>query len=718
MSFLKRLLANLRHWLKLALTPQFWLALGPKIKAELPRLMSNLWIFVSFFILLLIFLIKRFVSLLNKTPLRFLVNRLLPLWNKKPRQWLEKLVDKLEAGRASEIRRTRLIELAYQNMNLKRTRSLITIGGMAVGIGAIVFLVSLGYGLERLVINRVARLEELKIADVSPGESTALRLNEEVMEKIKSLEVVEEVVPSISVVGRVNFKNAVADVLAYAVPQKYFALTKIKPQKGKIFESNEIGGSKGKGKVAGVSRELAEGSWKKKIRPNLILFNILPGATALVWEDCHLQSKVLGYTTRLEGGFVGEEFWGSSYQSSGEEGRAGYDARRKISLGKWLRAKLPLFQKTAAGKLMPLLDDQGRQRWEWAWVMEKEVQLVEILPVGEVLGEATASAEATASGTSLTAAEVASESAEATDSAVTFASVVVATDSAGIEIVELQATAAAKKKETVVVDFSQELTGQAVVSTGMLRLFGLTAEEAVGKSFKVSFIIVKSLMPEAEGKMVTEEVEYRILGVLTDDNSPFFYLPLVDLRQAGVNNFSQLRVMVKKEADLAKVRKEIETMGFRTSSTADTVAQIEQLFRNVRLLLATLGLVALAVAVLGMFNTLTVSLLERTREIGGMKAMGMVSREVRDLFLAEAMIMGLSGGVGGIILGWGVGKTFSLLISSIALFKGQGFLNLTYVPPFFIIFIVLASFVVGVFTGLYPARRATKISALNALRYE
>ena len=225
-------------------------------------------------------------------------------------------------------------------------------------------------------------------------------------------------------------------------------------------------------------------------------------------------------------------------------------------------------------------------------------------------------------------------------------------------------------------------------------------------------------MPEAEGKVTTKETEYRILGVINDDSTPYFYVPLVDLRRAGVNNFSQLRVMVKSEKDLAAVRKEIETIGFRTSSTADTVAQIEKLFRNIRILLATLGLVALAVAVLGMFNTLTVSLLERTREIGGMKAMGMVSREVRDLFLAEAMIMGLSGGIGGIIFGWGAGKIFSLIISSIAVFKGQGFLDLTYVPMFFVVFIIIASFLVGIFTGLYPSRRATKISALNALRYE
>ena len=100
-------------------------------------------------------------------------------------------------------------------------------------------------------------------------------------------------------------------------------------------------------------------------------------------------------------------------------------------------------------------------------------------------------------------------------------------------------------------------------------------------------------------------------------------------------------------------------MGFKTTSTVDTVKQIESLFSNLRILLTILGMVALGVASLGMFNTLTVSLLERTREIGGMKAIGMVSEEVQDLFLAEAMIMGLSGGFGGLILGSSVGWILS-----------------------------------------------------------
>ncbi|EKE15442.1 MAG: hypothetical protein ACD_12C00016G0001, partial [uncultured bacterium] len=123
-------------------------------------------------------------------------------------------------------------------------------------------------------------------------------------------------------------------------------------------------------------------------------------------------------------------------------------------------------------------------------------------------------------------------------------------------------------------------------------------------------------------------------------------------------------------------------------------------------------------AALGMFNTLTVSLLERTHEIGMMKAIGMKSVEVHDLFLTESMIMGVFGGLGGLLFGIIIGKILSLILTVFAVFKGVGFIDITYIPFSFVFLIILLSLTVGIITGIYPAHRATKISALDALRYE
>jgi ABC-type lipoprotein release transport system permease subunit len=287
-------------------------------------------------------------------------------------------------------------------------------------------------------------------------------------------------------------------------------------------------------------------------------------------------------------------------------------------------------------------------------------------------------------------------------------------------MVSLSASGSAtlSKKGTEKLTFSSPPDGVAVVSSGLLNLLGISEKKAVGTSFKSSFIVGKSLLPSIEGKVQSQDQTYKIIGVIEDPNSTYFYIPYGDVVKLGIPHVSQFKVILKETESLAKVRKEIETLGFRTNSTYDTVKQIESLFVNLRFVLAILGLVALGVASLGMFNTLTVSLLERTREIGGMKTMGMVSEEVQDLFLAEAMIMGLSGGIGGLTLGYLAGKGLSFIISAIALSQGQGFLDLTYIPLNFTIFILITSFIVGVATGIYPAQRAKHISALNALRYE
>jgi len=682
---------------------QFWL-----------RLARGLWLYSGFFLLLLIFLAEKVSLFLGRLPLlRRVCRRLTPWWQKHWKSRIDRLIDRLDAHQPDEVHRSYLIRLAYKNMSLKKARSLITIGGMAVGIGAIVFLVSLGYGIERLVISRVARLEELKMTDVSPGESTALRLNDEAIKKISQIKNVEKVIPVVSVVGRVKFNNAVGDVLTYAAPRDYLDLSQIKLVKGEIFESNQIGWSSSGGKVAGAETELIEARYGEKIQPSQVKFNLDPEKAVLVWANYNRQAEVLGYTRRLEGGLVGWQYWGGRYYSQDETGHSGYDQKEAMILGRWIKAKVPLFEKNAQGELVPQLDDLGRQIWQWGWIMERDAQIIEVIPkiTGQVLGEATESADLNS--------EEATESAEASPSAsLAFETVVVSTDSAGIEWVQLQASDSAKKKEKVVLEFEEKPEAKALVSSGFLRMFALSPEEAIGQKLTVSFIIVKSLMPEIDSKVLSQETDYQIVGVIDDEAAPYLYVPLIDLRRVGVANFSQLRVVAKDKEVLTSVRKEIETLGFRTSSTVDTVVQIERLFKNVRLLLGILGMVALAVAVLGMFNTLTVSLLERTREIGGMKAMGMVSTEIRDLFLAEAMIMGLSGGIGGLVLGFLGGKALSILVSLLALAKGQGFLNLSYIPIFFTGFILVSSFIVGLLTGLYPARRATKISALNALRYE
>ena len=289
----------------------------------------------------------------------------------------------------------------------------------------------------------------------------------------------------------------------------------------------------------------------------------------------------------------------------------------------------------------------------------------------------------------------------------------------GVDWVEIASEAGIiAPPETKTVELAGNAKRQAVVNRAMLKILGINEGEAVGKKFNVSFVVVGELLEESKEKIESAATEYTIVGVTPEEKTPVFYVPFIDLRSLGITNYSQVKLVVKDQAELAKARRQVEAMGYMTRSVADTVEQINSLFSTLRTVLILLGMVALSVAALGMFNTLTVSLLERTREVGLMKAMGMKSSEVSELFLTESMIMGFFGGVLGIVLGVVLGKIAGLVLSFFAIFKGVGFVDISYVPISFVLVIIFLSFLVGIATGIYPAKRATKISALNALRYE
>ncbi len=680
-----------------------------------PKMFRYSYVFSTFFLLLVFFAFGKIFGFLKKIPLiKIGANQIEKLWKIGPDKFYQKIFNKFEKVGNSEVKRSYLISVAYKNLMAKKARSIVTIFGMSAGVGVIVLLLSLGYGIEKLVISQVASLEELKIVDVSTSSSTALKLNKDLFSKIKKMAKVEDVVPLTSFVGRISFNKAKTDVLVYAASNKYLELLKTKLKKGKFFDNNDqLSGLEQE--VAGVSTEIIYAEYKKEVDSNkTIYFNIHPEDPIIAWEDCTTDSKILGFVPRIEGGFIGKEYWGSRYFVSGEEVKEGYDEKRSMYLAKWIKGNVPIFTKTEDDSLRPVIDENGGQKWENACIQEIDLYITKEPEIKrrEVLGEATESAELT----SLDSWANEEATAEASfDSA--FDSVVVGTDSAGLSLVELAASGSAFKT-TSEIKFNSPPSGKAILSLGMLALLNIPEDSAVGTKFKVQFILSKSLSSKLLSKATTDEVEYQVMGIIDDDTAQYFYIPINDINKLEIDNFSQMKIVLSDVSKMGEIRKNIENLGFKTNSTADTVSQIEGIFANIRLVLGLLGMVALIVASLGMFNTLTVSLLERTREIGGMKTMGMISEEVKDLFLAEAMIMGLSGGVGGLALGYLAGKLLSILVSFVALSKGEGIINLTYVPFYLIIFILVMSFFVGMVTGLYPAKRAKKISALNALRYE
>lgn len=616
------------------------------------------------------------------------------------------------------INRVNLIEISLRNMQIRKSRSFVTVGGMAVGIGAIVFLVSIGYGLQELVVGRVARLEEMRQTDVSTQPGSQVEITDETVSSISSFKEVAHVLPLISVVGRVNFQNSISDMAAYGVTAEYLKQSAIQPVQGAIFDSNNLSmqltpsftdraEGNTSGNVAGAQTEANSASYGDHIQ--IVELSIDPTKFIPVRESPSPSAPLIGYTRRAEGIQTGEEVWGGGYIDNAHNGRGAFDENNEY-LGRWVNASVLLWEKTECSSEktphcidnMYLLkrDIRGFQAQADGYLAEINMT---VTPLSESIPEVLAAED------------------EKTDDESTIFDIVAelsASGSADLELIKLASEAGiVQEAETQSVELAAGAVKQAVVNRAMLAVLGISEDEAIGKTFDVTFIVTSNLLSE-DKKVESKQASYTIVGVIPEDRSPFFYVPFIDLRGLGIKAYSQMKVVANDRQDLQKIREQIEGLGLSTTSVSDTVAQIDQLFGTARQVLALVGMVALAVASLGMFNTLTVSLLERTREVGLMKAMGMKSHEVQELFLTESMLMGFFGGVGGILLGYLGGKLLGLMLSVVAISQGEGFINISTIPPVFVGIVFLLSLIVGIATGIYPASRATKISALNALRYE
>ena len=174
--------------------------------------------------------------------------------------------------------------------------------------------------------------------------------------------------------------------------------------------------------------------------------------------------------------------------------------------------------------------------------------------------------------------------------------------------------------------------------------------------------------------------------------------------------YDQVIVKVDDMNNVDAVQKSIEEMGYSTYSFESQRKPLEEQTRQIQLLFGGLGMISMLVAAIGIANTMVMSIYERTREIGVMKVLGCDLKDIRMMFLVEAGMIGVTGGV------IGVGLSFAIS-GVINAFSGSG--NYTSVIPIWLVLLGLGfSLIVGVVSGFSPANRAVKISALSAIRQE
>lgn len=393
-----------------------------------------------------------------------------------------------------------LLKIAIKNLMTQKARTSITVLGVALGVAAIIFLVSLGYGLERMTVERVANFEALMIFDIQTGSSKLVKLDLESIKKIGAIPNISQIDPLLTTPAKIKYKEATTEMVLYSATKGYLDLSGIKPMKGKIYEKNDA---------------------------DEILINL----------------------TLLSG-----------------------------------------------------------------------------------LGE--------------------------------------------------------------------------------------TEDSVIGKRVTLSAHLDHDLAPNLEEEKRTVEANYTISGLIDDSGTAFVYVPFDNFVKLGATDAQTVKVKVQNRNKIDETRKKVDNMGYITEYVGDTVTQITSFFQIFRIALGLFGMIAVVIALLGMLNTLTISLLERTREVGLMKVLGMRKREVRNLFLVEAAIVGFFGGILGVILGILFAKFIDGVLWVVAIKTQNPVLQIFSFPVWFLVIVFFVTLLVSVLTGFYPARRASKIEPLEALRYE
>ena len=273
--------------------------------------------------------------------------------------------------------------------------------------------------------------------------------------------------------------------------------------------------------------------------------------------------------------------------------------------------------------------------------------------------------------------------------------------------------------------FDENTSSECIISYDYLEAFGWEkAEDAIGK--EITITVGKSNAYNTE----TRDYGFTITGVIQKTmNATQIVIPMGDAIEMAryyydnpnLYTSEQPGMILKvKVADIQKidsVAQAIRDEGYGTITPDEMLAEINSIFSVIQIGLSTFGIIALIVASIGIINTLMMSIYERTREIGVMKAVGATRGTIRLLFTMEGAALGFIGGVVGVALGYVAGQLLNIIGSYTFLSDYPAF-EMSVFSIDMVLLVIAITTVISLLASLYPANRAAKLDAVEALRYE
>lgn len=257
-----------------------------------------------------------------------------------------------------------------------------------------------------------------------------------------------------------------------------------------------------------------------------------------------------------------------------------------------------------------------------------------------------------------------------------------------------------------------------IISYRALEALGIdSAEEAIGREVTFDLTINQEWATNQE-ELVRELSlpEFEIVGVIEKGGAPVVYTPLSFLEQYGLNVATEVKLMVTIPDRISSVRETVEQLGFQTSSIRDTIDQVNRIFDVVQTILLVFGGITLVIAVFGTLNTITIALVEQTRQIGFLRILGIRKQDVRRLFMLQSILLSSTGVVLGILLGSLLGLLCNVVVMYMAQQNGVATWQLYQPPILAMILLFGCSIGLGWVLGLGPAKRAVDLRPLEALR--
>lgn len=309
-------------------------------------------------------------------------------------------------------------------------------------------------------------------------------------------------------------------------------------------------------------------------------------------------------------------------------------------------------------------------------------------------------------------------------------------------VATLQTLSPARQPQLLAGSLAQPLkNGQLVLPEGFLYSLGFTnPREAIGKDVTIAMQRQASAAEItgalAGNKLVDQPSMQSTFSIVAVSKKPAALLSatelfifatdqdttkLTDYGTAGTANYHKYlaaQVVVKDGNDTGKlhaVQSKIKALGYAAQSVQDTQKFLSQIITVLQGIVTAFGFIAIVASLFGIVNTMYISVLQRTREIGLMKALGMRKKDITKLFRFEAALLGLLGGLTGSLLAVLLGTLLNPVISTKL---GLGDQRLLIFKPAQIIVLTLVLIFVATVAGLLPARKAARLSPIDALRTE